>query len=79
MPPDVFGCPIGFAGVFFDMRMDLRVVGPLHPGMSAKVPIRFLRPDLIMPLLHQDDTFTLWEGRTIGSGRVLQIHESLEG
>ncbi len=75
-PPDVFGCPIGVAGELFDMRMDLSEVGPLRPGTSSEVPIRFLRPDLVMPLLHRGDTFTLWEGRTIGTGEVLQIHET---
>jgi hypothetical protein len=75
-PPDVFGCPVGISGEFFDMRIDLSMVGPLRPGTSAEVPIRFLRPDLVVPLLHPGDTFTLWEGRTIGTGKVLRIHEA---
>jgi hypothetical protein len=74
-PPDMFGCPVGIAGEFFDMRMDLSSVGALPPGASAQVPIRFLRPDLVMPLLHPGEVFTLWEGKTVGTGKVVQIHE----
>jgi len=78
-PPDMFGCPVSVAGELFDMRMDLTAVGALRPGRSAEVPIRFLRPDLVMPLLHLGDAFTLWEGKTIGTGKVLKIHEELKG
>lgn len=75
-PPDIFGCPVSICGEFFDMRMDLSAVGSLSPGTSAEVPIRFLRAHLVMPLLHAGDTFTMWERKTIGTGKALQIHET---
>ena len=71
--PDMFGCPLGFQDKFFDMRMDLTEIGRLAPGSTAKVPIRFLCPDLVVPRLRVGSEFTLWEGKTLGSGFVIEV------
>lgn len=76
-PADEFGCPVRVAGELFDTRMDLRDTGSLSPGATARVPIRFLRPDFVRPLIQIGSEFTLWEMRMIGHGRVLQIYESM--
>lgn len=73
-PADKFGCPVGIGGEFFDMRIDLSSVGSLSPGQTARVPMAFLRPDFVLPLLHVGSEFSLWEMRTIGHGRVIEIY-----
>ena len=72
-PSDKFGCPVGFEGEYFDMRIDLSEAGSLSPGMTKEVPIRFLWPELILPRLRMGSEFTLWDGKTIGHGRVTKI------
>jgi hypothetical protein len=72
---DWYGCPIGFAGEYFDVRFDLSAVGRVAPGATVHVPAQFLSPKLIKPRLAVGSEFTLWEGRTIGKGRVLEIYE----
>ncbi len=71
---DKFGCPVGIGSEFFDMRIDLSSTGSLSPGQTARVPMAFLRPDFVLPLLHVGSEFTLWEGRTIGHGRVIEMY-----
>jgi hypothetical protein len=73
-PTDKFGCPVGIGSEFFDMRIDLSDIGSLSPGQTARVPMAFLRPDFVLPLLHVGSEFTLWEARTIGHGRVIEIY-----
>ncbi len=73
-PADEFGCPIGVGTEFFDMRIDLSSTGSLSPGQSARVPMAFLRPDFVLPLLQVGSEFTLWEGKTIGHGRVVEMY-----
>jgi hypothetical protein len=74
---DKFGCPVGIAGEFFDMRIDLSSIGSLSPGQMARVPMAFLRPDFLLPLLHVGSEFTLWEMRTIGYGRVIVFYSDI--
>jgi hypothetical protein len=76
-PTDVFGCPVRIGTEYFDMRMDLTAIGSLSPGDIAQVPIRFLWPDYVRPLLCLGSRFTLWDLGTIGHGRVIEIYESL--
>ena len=74
-PADRYGCPLGFEGEYFDVFFDLSSVGRMAPGSTVRVPARFLSPRLIKPRLVVGSQFTLWEGRIIGKGRVLEIHE----
>ena len=73
-PADKFGCPVGIGSEFFDMRIDLSSTGSLSPGQTARLPMAFLRPDFVLPLLHVGSEFTLWEARTIGHGRVIEMY-----
>ncbi|HSP15846.1 MAG TPA: hypothetical protein VLV78_13955 [Thermoanaerobaculia bacterium] len=70
---DSYGCPIRFEDEYFDCRMDLSGVGALPPGGGARVPLKFLNPDLIVPRLEPGSKFTLWEGKTIGQGKVVAL------
>jgi hypothetical protein len=75
-PSDFFDCSAG--GEYFEMRMDLRGIGCLSPGSTAQVPIRFLRPEFILPWLGVGAVFSLREvEKIIGSGKVLEFYESL--
>lgn len=70
---DHFGCPAEIAGEFFDCRLLLDETGSLAPGSTTVIPIKFLRPDFALPLLKVGSQFKLWEGRYIGTARVLEM------
>lgn len=72
-PSDQFGCLIAIGDEYFDCRILLDSVGSLSPGQTATVPIRFLRPELVMPLLSQSNKFLIWDGRVVGSGEVEKV------
>lgn len=72
-PSDKFGCPLEIGSKFYDCRFDLTASGPLRPGHSSVVPVAFLFPEDVIPLLSEGTTFKLWEGRTIGTGRIISI------
>ena len=74
-PPRAFGCPLGFNGEYFDCRFDLSESGPLRPGETARVPVTFLFPALIVPWLRPGSELVLWEGKAIGRARVAEILE----
>jgi hypothetical protein len=71
-----FGCPTNINGEFFDCRFLLEDGTIVSPGVTAMVKIKFLRPDLVLPLPEIGTVFHLWEGRFIGTGRVLRIAAS---
>ena len=72
--PDTFlGCPFVFEGELFDCRLDFSDIGPLNPGARARVPVVFLSPALIVPRLRRGSSFTIWEGRPIGQGAVVEV------
>ena len=70
-PADSFGCPLCFGGEYFDIRFDLSDIGHVAPGMTVRVPAKFLFPELIKPRLAVGSEFSLWEMRTIGIGKVI--------
>jgi hypothetical protein len=79
-PPDVFVCQIGSSGEYFEMRWDLSEIGSLSPGSTARVPIRFSRPEYVLPWMRVGAEFSLTESREsgkIGGGKVLQIYDNL--
>lgn len=77
-PPDVFVCQIGGGGESFEMLMDLSSIGSLSPGSTARVPIRFSRPEYINPLIQVGTEFALREigaSGKIGGGKVLEVYD----
>lgn len=66
-------CPFAVGDEFFECCLLLAEVGPLSPGESAEVPIKFLRPDLVMPLLSEGTSFKLHAIRTFAVGHVLRV------
>jgi len=73
-----YGCPLGFEGEYYECRVDLSTVGPLAPGGRARVPIRFFHPELVVPRLAPGASFTLWEGKTIGRGKVVDVMSTVD-
>ena len=72
-PPERFGCLLEVGSSAFDCRMLLGESGPLHPGTTARIPIKFLDFDAVRDLLHVGRKFTLRELRQIGEGTVEEV------
>ena len=72
-PTEIFGCPLGFGDQHFDVRFDLTAIGSVSPGETVQVPGKFLSPDLIKNRLRVGSQFTLWEGKKIGEGKILEV------
>jgi len=67
-----YGCPLGIDGQFFDARIDLSTLGAVAPGQSVLAPVKLLCAELGLTHFKVGSSFTLQEGRTIGSGKVVQ-------
>jgi hypothetical protein len=72
-PAGHLGCILEYKNENFECRLLLGEVGPLAPGDKARVPLKFLRPDLIKGRLHVGDRFRLREAKYIGEGVIEQI------
>ena len=69
-----YGCPLGVDGAFFDIRFDLSEIGRIAPGESVKLRGQFLDREGAAPHFAVGKQFTLWEGGTIGTGTVVEVH-----
>jgi hypothetical protein len=72
-PLDHLGCQFDYEGEYFDCRLLLQDVGPIAPGESATVPIKFLRPELVKSRLQVGSRFNLREIKIIGEGIIESI------
>ncbi len=72
-PPQFLACQFEFESQSFDCRLLLEEVGSLQPGSTARIPIRFLHPALIKPIVNVGDVFGLRDYRRIGEGRIAAI------
>jgi hypothetical protein len=70
-----YGCLFEYGGEHFDCVLNLEKVGPVKLGDEITVSVGFLCPGLIKSRLSKGDTFTLWEGKTIADGEVIEIGE----
>jgi hypothetical protein len=76
-----YGCPVFFQGVpelspnGYDCRMSVSELGkPISPGDTVdEIALAFLSQDEVLPYMKPGITFTMWEGKTIGSGTVLRV------
>jgi hypothetical protein len=81
--------PIHHATAFFESVPALRQFGrdcrmlvaeygnPIPPGETVdEIALLFLYPDDVLPHLSPGVEFTLWEGKTIGTGTVLRIENA---
>ena len=68
---------LGVGSEHFSTRWIVPAGGELTPGGRARTfGIEFLFPENALPYFKVGATFTVWEGKEIGSGRVLGISTS---
>jgi hypothetical protein len=59
-------------GQHFSFRCEMPAQG-LQPGTTTTLDVQFLFPHLALPFFKVRDEFNLWEGGTIGYGRVMRL------
>lgn len=75
-PSGKFGCVLRTEEKCFDCRFLLDKIGSLVPGESYEVPIAFLDPANAIAWFQRGAEFELWEGKIIGSGKVIDTYPS---
>ena len=68
-----YGCPLFVDGEAFDCRLLLKG-RTLELGGTYELPIAFLCPDLALPKLSVGKAVTLWEGKEIGTGKIVRVN-----
>ena len=71
MPARWYGCVLQVGDASFDARLRLDTEFAL--GTTRTVGVDFLSPKTALMTLSAGVEFRLWDGRAIGSGRVLQV------
>jgi hypothetical protein len=69
-----YGCPAIIDGEYCDVFFNLAETGPIAPGQTITAGLRFLSPEFALPRLSVGKDFSIWEGKVIGTCRVLAIH-----
>jgi hypothetical protein len=59
-------------GQHFSFRCAMPAAG-LAPGATTTLDVEFLFPQLALPFFKVRDEFNLWEGGTVGYGRVVRL------
>lgn len=73
-PPDTLRCISDFDGERFSCFVLLSEVGSVRPGDVVTVPIQFLYPEYVKPLLHIGRRFDLRDWRPIASVEVVEVY-----
>ena len=70
-----YRCPLFVDGEAFDCRIPLdgKV---LLLGETYELPVRFLFPNLALPMLSLGKLVALWEGKEIAVGKVVRLTQS---
>lgn len=71
--PSLFRCLFEFLGHSYDCVLVLDRSGPLSPGSSAVVPVKFLEPGLVKSRLRVGDKFFLRELNRVGEGVITEV------
>jgi hypothetical protein len=64
---------ISARGQHFSFRCEMPPEG-LEPGSTVKLDIEFLFPHLAVPFFKDQLEFNIWEGGTVGYGRVVKLY-----
>lgn len=72
-PPHQFRCIFVLGDENYDCLLSLGKTGALYPGHTYEIPIKFLRPDLIVESLTVGRKFYLRDLRLIAEGEVTAI------
>lgn len=67
-----YGCPLFVNGEAFDCRL-LLTNQTLELGKVYELPVKFMRPDLVLPKLSVGEPVTFWEGKEIALGKVVRL------
>jgi len=67
-----YGCLLVVDGEAFDCRV-LQKERVLELGKTYELPVKFLRPDLVLPKLSPGKQISLWEGKEIATGSVIRF------
>jgi len=74
IPPIILMCPMRIEGAFFDCCIPLQELDfGMAPGETVRVPILFLSPEKVRPLIHLGSRFFLWTGGLFARGTILEI------
>lgn len=65
------GLPEGHA---LDAFLNLSVTGAINPGQTIVTRLKFLSPDLALPLVSVGTGFKLWAGKIVATGEVIEIN-----
>ena len=68
-----YSCPLFSNGKAYDCRFVKSVAFKYQLGKVYEIPVKFLRPDLVMEKLYIVAKISLWEGETIGEGERLKL------
>lgn len=69
----VFPCIFVFEDKNYECRLLLDQVGTVSPGDIKEIPIVFLCPENVIPLLKKGCAFYLRDGAIIASGEVAEL------
>jgi hypothetical protein len=64
---------LGVGEEHFSVRFFVPLEDGIAPGQAQRLGVQFLVPQAALPHFPVGVSFTLWEGRTIGHGQVLEI------
>jgi hypothetical protein len=69
---DFYACPLFVDGEGFECRLLIKDV-TLELGQCYELPVKFMNKGLVLPKLFVGKTVTLWEGKDVGTGKVMRI------
>jgi hypothetical protein len=73
---DSYSCPLFVDGEGFDCRI-LLGSQRIELGQWYKLPVKFLRPDMAIPMLLIGKPITLWEMKDVADGEILELVSNL--
>ncbi|MEQ9347616.1 MAG: hypothetical protein RIG26_14345 [Thalassospira sp.] len=77
---DRYGCTLTKDGAHgFDCRFILDGLTLFEFGREYEVAVKFLNPENALESLKEGEKFYVWEGKIIGSGKVLAVHFNSSG
>ncbi|WP_125932008.1 hypothetical protein [Thiosocius teredinicola] len=70
---DSYGCPLMLGDEGFDCRFVLDGKTCFELGKEYAIPIKFLNRDKAFESLKANSEISLWEGKTIATGRIVDV------
>ncbi len=70
---DKYGCPLIVKNNGFDCRFILGENMCFELGKTYQIPIKFLDSEYALSHIQEGETISLWEGKTIATGKIIMI------